>query len=149
MREILPICFFIQRGAKFKNFSNFNRNVLTVRVMVQVNASYFRLATLFFLAISRYYIIARELIRRMQLKLACQELWLQSYFKNLIFAKICIFVSRATITREVSAVIDNKEQIKVTKFNLLSFLLLLFYFIVSVKIYRQEYIDKDYVVTCC
>jgi hypothetical protein len=48
MREILPICFFVRRGAEFKDFGDFNRNILTVRVMVWVNASYFRLATLLF-----------------------------------------------------------------------------------------------------
>ena len=48
MREILPICFFVRRGAEFEDFGDFNRDVLTVRVVIWVDASYFRPATLLF-----------------------------------------------------------------------------------------------------
>jgi len=48
MRKILPVYFFVRRSAEFEDFGDFNRDVLTVRVVVWVNASYFRPATLLF-----------------------------------------------------------------------------------------------------
>ena len=48
MQKILPICFFVRWSAKFEDFGNFNHDVLTVCVVVWVNASYFRPATLLF-----------------------------------------------------------------------------------------------------
>ena len=48
MRKILPVCFFVRRSAEFEDFGDFNRDVLTVHVVVWVDASYFRPATLLF-----------------------------------------------------------------------------------------------------
>ena len=48
MREILPICFFVRRGAEFEDFGDFNCNILIVCVVVWVDASYFRPVTLLF-----------------------------------------------------------------------------------------------------
>ena len=46
MREVFSICFSVRRSAEFEDFRNFNRDILTMRVMVWVDASYFRPPTL-------------------------------------------------------------------------------------------------------
>jgi len=74
---------------RIRDFGDFNRDVLTVRVVVWVDASYFRPAT-FFSAI----LVSFDSQRACEKNAACFRtlgLWLWSYFKFLIFAEFGVF----------------------------------------------------------